>query len=145
MTNFDYDPDDPGTTIAEGTATHKVTAGAETAFVAQLMQPRCASCSHWKPDKWSAPDAYDVNAVMRDDGRITGDTPDAEGHLWPQVVIDVTVERWGVCDRIEHGWGGSPRAYTLDASGYASHLYARFDFGCVEHQPNGHTASGEPA
>ena len=33
---------DPGTTIAEGTARHKITAGAEADFVARLMRPVCA-------------------------------------------------------------------------------------------------------
>lgn len=68
----------------------------------------CGTCKHWVP--------YQVEESQREWGYFDIDSEEVP-------------KRWGTCSEITHGWG-SEKAFTLDASDYASSLRTRNDFGC---------------
>ena len=83
----------------------------------------CSTCAHFSQTRYDDPETHDVPGYYE----MTEEQAEA--------VVAAERGRWGTCERIDHGWGASDasdRAYTMDASGYASSLHCRSDFGCVE-------------
>lgn len=92
---------------------------------------RCETCAHWErvDERYNHVDDYEVReALIAQD--VSGESLDAE----VERIAAENKGRWGRCRFVTHGWGDSQRAYTYDASSYASGLCTRDDFGCVEHE-----------